>query len=131
MTIGIRPNGFYRPGKVTVLAAVLSVVALAGCGRGLRYAETTVARNLTPRSPEHTQVLLHPQQPQCRFISTGVYRYSGYTVFNTEGSSIAAIREDAARRGLDGVYDLYCAVAGTVGADIGTCTAKGFVCQDR
>lgn len=110
------------------VATALIVFALTGCGRGLKFSPLNVPANLAPRTPAQVEVFMPPQGPRCQFTNTGIYRYSGYTVFNSEGGSIAAMREDAARRGFDGLYDLYCAAPGTVGGDISACSAKSFVC---
>lgn len=107
----------------------LTTGLLAGCGLNSHYAdftEMTTVVGRAPRAPSDVQVLLKPNEPGCAHRVVGIYQSGRKMTVTYNGKAtpeIAPMREDAARRGLDGVKEVECD-NGT-----GNCSGKAYVCD--
>lgn len=116
--------------RIAGLGLALLAFGSVGCGdRGLRFTSTLPTPDRTAKDASTVSVFFRPSEPRCPFDVTGMYEYAAYSVFSTDNGSIEKLRTDAAARGFDGLFDVYCAPPGTINADIHKCTAKAFICR--
>lgn len=108
---------------------LLIALPFMGCGYSVTFAQTTPVANLTPKDPNQIELLLEPAQPKCPFTTTGLFTAKYNNIQHDTTGTLEALREDAAKRGFDGVYEVSCAAPGTVGSQVATCRGKGFVCN--
>jgi hypothetical protein len=111
--------------------AIAVLLGLLGCsGPSVNY--TPLSPNAAggrPRTPDVVVVFMRDSPPtkNRRVFARVETVVDESTVWPplTESSSIALLKAEAARRGADGIEDLYCGAFGTKGS--GQCTASLFV----
>lgn len=101
------------------LLIVVAVMASSGCAH-VYYTRTANYQPRASRSPATVEIFLQ-ERPKRPYESVGTIESARYQA----GEGIDAIRNEAAMRGLDGVFDVYCAPPGTVGW--GNCSGTAFL----
>jgi hypothetical protein len=123
---------FSRLGALLAMG-VAGAWSIAGCGTiGVSFTPTRAAApHRPPRPADQVELVLDPETPRCTFHIVGLYEsgQDGGVSGVSMSEAREKLREDAGRRGFDGLMSLACADPGTVGATSGRCTAKAYVCE--
>ena len=105
-------------------------LAVVACGTTtyVRFTPSGAEGQRAAKRPDSVQLVFDPDEPRCKYHIVGEYDVSSDGYAEPEVTK-TKMREDAARRGLDGIMSLACAKPGTVGYDRAACAGKGFVCE--
>ncbi len=79
------------------------------------------------KSPDAVDMIFNPDEPKCKYHIVGEYDVKAYGSDTARGKRI--IREDAAKRGFDGVMSMECGPPGSIGEANGACSARAYLCE--
>ncbi|MGZ3420636.1 MAG: hypothetical protein ACXWUG_29780 [Polyangiales bacterium] len=110
------------------LRSLLLIAAVVSLGCWTTHSPSFVATGgRAPHAPiPHTTAKLYEGKPECEFDQVGMLD-AGHGAMATDGEELAYMRDWAADKGYDGIYDAHCGALGTVGQ--GQCSARVFLCK--
>jgi hypothetical protein len=97
-------------------------------GQSTEFAPVNVPPGLSTKDIGRIKVFIAPDMPPCKFTTVGTYLTKHNNVFGSQDESISVLKEDAAKRGFDGLFAVDCAGAGIVGNENAQCSAKAYIC---
>jgi hypothetical protein len=131
-------HGHSRPASRTqrwcgaLVTLLIGPLALTACASTASFHATNPDYKRSQRPPAEIRLYTEGRIPPKKSIDVGVIvslcRGIGCDMGQKVDEVLEAMREEASRRGLDGVRAIHCAPPGTVGA--GTCQGFGIVFGD-
>ncbi len=115
---GIRAAAFRL--RTSRMGVAILFVAMTGCA-GVSYTPTSSEQPRSPKNPASIEIVL-ANKPTRPYVIVG---YIGTHAYESVAKSLAALRTESARVGLDGVSEVVCAPPGTVGQS--NCAGNGFL----